>query len=141
MTINMKPIPCGHNSNVEKLALVVSNIFYLMASMRMKDKIGKYLLFFVFIASSIFHGYSCRVKKVDDTIVKLQKADWVISCTTILYFLIKYRMTKDILMLIIPSVIIFVITCFTDEHYPILHTLWHIGGGLVALKITEQNSK
>ena len=50
-------------------------------------------------------------------------------------------LTKDILMLIIPSVIIFVITCFTDEHYPILHTLWHIGGGLVALKITEQNSK
>lgn len=141
MTINLKPIPCGHNSNIEKLALVVSNIFYLMASIRMKDRIGKYLLFFTFIASSIFHGYSCRVKKVDDTIVKLQKADWIISCTTILYFLIKYKMTKDILMLIIPTLIIHGITFFMDEHYPILHTLWHIGGGLAALKITEQNSK
>ena len=96
---------------------------------------------FVFIFSSIFHGYSCRVKKVDDTIVKLQKADWVISCATILYFLTKYKINKELLMFLIPTLIVHGITFFTDEHYPILHTLWHIGGGLVALKITEQNSK
>ena len=141
MGFKIKALPCGHCSNFEKIILVVSNVLYLMASNKIEDPLGKYLLFSIFIISSIFHFYSCCVHERDGLILKLQALDWVVATSVIVYFLVNYKLNKELLMLIIPTLIVHGITFFTDDYYPILHTMWHIGGGLVALKIIEQNSR
>ena len=140
MGFKIKALPCGHCSKFEKAILIVSNIIYLIASIRIKDELGKILLFSIFIISSIFHFYSCCVHERDGLILKLQALDWVVATSVIVYFLVNHKLNKELLMFIIPTLTVHAITFLTDENYPILHTLWHIGGGLVALKIIEQNS-
>ena len=141
MGFQFKVLPCGHCSNFEKIMLIVSNILYLIAFMKLEDKIGKYLLFSIFIISSIYHTYSCCIDEQDDMGLKLQILDWVVATCVIVYFLVNHKLNKELLMLIIPTLTVHAITFFIeDKYYPILHTLWHIGGGLISLKIIEKNS-
>tara|TARA_B100000482_G_C12557463_1_gene278709 strand:+ start:157 stop:594 length:438 start_codon:yes stop_codon:yes gene_type:complete len=140
MGFKIKALPCGHCSNFEKIILIVSNIIYLIASIRIKDELGKILLFSIFIISSVYHSYACCIEKQDNTVLQLQTLDWVVASSVMFYFFVNSKLNKELLMLIIPTLTVHAITFFTDEHYPTLHTLWHIGGGLVALKIIEQNS-
>jgi hypothetical protein len=141
MGFQFKVLPCGHCSNFEKIMLIVSNILYLIAFMKLEDKIGKYLLFSIFIISSIYHTYSCCIDEQDDMVLKLQILDWVVATCVIVYFLVNHKLNKELLMLIIPTLTVHAITFFIeDKYYPILHTLWHIGGGLISLKIIEKNS-
>ena len=108
----------------------------------MTDTIGKYLLFSIFIVSSVYHIYACCIKEQDDMVLKLQALDWVIASSVMIYFLIKYNLNEELLILIIPTLTVHGVTFFIEhKYYPCLHTLWHIGGGLIALKIIEQNSK
>ena len=141
MGFHFKALPCGHCSNFEKIILIVSNILYLIASMKIEDKLGKYLLFAIFIISSIYHTYCCCIDEQDDMVLKLQTLDWIVATSVIVYFLVKHKLNKELLILIIPTLIVHAITFFIEhKYYPVLHTLWHIGGGLIALKIIEKNS-
>jgi len=141
MGFQFKALPCGHCSKFEKLGLILSNIVYFIAAIRIKDTLGKYLLFSIFIISSIYHTYGCCINKQDNTVLKLQALDWVVACSVMIYFLVNNKLNKELLMLIIPTLTVHGITFFIDhKYYPILHTMWHIGGGLIALKIIEQNS-
>ena len=140
MGFQFKALPCGHCSNFEKIILIVSNIIYLIASIRIKDELGKILLFSIFIISSVYHSYACCIEKQDNTVLQLQTLDWIVAASVMFYFFVNSKLNKELLMLIIPTLTVHAITFFTDEHYPILHTMWHIGGGLVALKIIGKNS-
>ena len=142
MGFQFKALPCGHCSKIEKLGLILSNIVYFIAAIRIKDTLGKYLLFSIFIISSVYHTYGCCINKQDNTVLKLQALDWVVACSVMIYFLVNNKLNKELLILIIPTLTVHGITFFIeDKYYPILHTMWHIGGGLVALKIIEQNSR
>lgn len=141
MGFQFKALPCGHCSKFEKISLIVSNIVYLIASMKIEDKIGKYLLFSIFIISSVYHSYSCFIDEQNDTILKLQGLDWIIASIVMFYFLVNHKLNKELLILIIPTLTVHIITFFIEhKYYPVLHSLWHIGGGLIALKIIEKNS-
>lgn len=141
MGFQFKALPCGHCSKFEKISLIVSNIVYLIASMKIEDKIGKYLLFSIFIISSVYHSYSCCIGEQNDTILKLQGLDWVVATCVSVYFLVNHKLNKELLILIIPTLTVHIITFFIEhKYYPVLHSLWHIGGGLIALKIIEKNS-
>ena len=142
MGFKIKALPCGHCSKFEKLGLILSNIVYFIAAIRIKDTLGKYLLFSIFIISSVYHTYGCCINEQDDTILQLQGLDWIVACSVMIYFLVNNKLNKELLILIIPTLTVHGITFFIeDKYYPILHTMWHIGGGLVALKIIEQNSR
>tara|TARA_Y100000816_G_C25955591_1_gene498601 strand:+ start:62 stop:505 length:444 start_codon:yes stop_codon:yes gene_type:complete len=142
MGFKFKALPCGHCSKFEKLGLILSNIVYFIAAIRIKDTLGKYLLFSIFIISSVYHTYGCCINEQDDTVLQLQTLDWIVACSVMIYFLVNNKLNKELLILIIPTLTVHGITFFIeDKYYPILHTMWHIGGGLVALKIIEQNSR
>ena len=142
MRFQFKALPCGHCSNFEKIILIVSNILYLIASMKIEDKLGKYLLFSIFIISSVYHTYGCCIDEQDDIVLKLQALDWVVASSVMFYFLVNSKLNKELVILIIPTLAVHAVTFFIEhKYYPVLHTLWHIGGGLVALKIIEQNSR
>jgi len=142
MGFKIKALPCGHCSKFEKLGLILSNVVYFIAAIRIKDTLGKYLLFSIFIISSVYHTYGCCINEQDDMVLQLQALDWIVASSVIIYFLVNNKLNKELLMFIIPTLIIHGITFFIEhKYYPVLHTLWHIGGGLIALKIIEQNSK
>jgi hypothetical protein len=142
MGFKFKALPCGHCSKFEKLGLIVSNVIYFIAAIRIKDTLGKYLLFSIFIISSVYHTYGCCINEQDDMVLQLQALDWIVAASVIIYFLVNNKLNKELLMFIIPTLIVHGITFFIEhKYYPVLHTLWHIGGGLIALKIIEQNSK
>ena len=99
-------------------------------------------MFSIFIISSVYHTYGCCINEQDDMVLQLQALDWIVASSVIIYFLVNNKLNKELLMFIIPTLIIHGITFFIEhKYYPVLHTLWHIGGGLIALKIIEQNSK
>ena len=140
MGFKIKALPCGHCSKFEKAILIVSNIIYLIASIKIEDPLGKCLLFSIFLISSVYHSYACCIENQDNTVLQLQTLDWIVASSVMFYFFVNSKLNKELLMLIIPTLTVHAITFFTDEHYPILHTMWHIGGGLVALKIIGKNS-
>tara|TARA_Y100000996_G_scaffold395784_1_gene361311 strand:+ start:2604 stop:3047 length:444 start_codon:yes stop_codon:yes gene_type:complete len=142
MGFHFKALPCGHCSSFEKLSLILSNVLYFIAAIKIKDTLGKYLLFSIFIISSVYHTYGCCIDEQDDIVLKLQALDWVVASSVMFYFLVNSKLNKELLILIIPTLTVHGVTFFIEhKYYPVLHTLWHIGGGLVALKIIEQNSR
>ena len=124
-----EPFNCYNYDNFHKILLVVTNIFYLILGIKYFNSFYGRITFLMFFVSTFYHLVQTTIDNCKE-LKLIMLFDMLISILAIIHFFIfKFRYIKGkkfLLILFSLSLLCFSYNLFTNKHYHIFHSMWHI---------------